>query len=377
MSKIRDISMLPLVAPLRQPYGMARGLMPARQSTILRLQTEDGAEGLGEAWGPASVTRAHLDLLRPLLIGRDVHDTEHVASLMLSQNYHTGIQNQMIACLGAIDMAALDAIGKLHGIPVARLLGGIGRTRLPVYASGGYMTEEPARDFPAMLDRLAAAKAPGAKIKIGINPRSDAERVRLARRTLGDTTLLMVDANGNYTLDEACESMRRIAEYDIHWYEEPLPPQDFAGYAELRRRSSIPVATGEALYTAWDFKRLIEQRGVDVVQPDLTMCGGVRAARDIALLTRLDNLRLSPHVWGSAVGLAAACHFVACLPNYPHSRNVPYPAFIEYDIGENPLRDDLLQQKLRYEDGCLLLPDGPGLGIAMDETVVARYRVDA
>lgn len=377
MSKIRDISMLPLVAPLRQPYGMARGLMPARQSTILRLQTEDGAEGLGEAWGPASVTRAHLDLLRPLLIGRDVHDTEHVASLMLSQNYHTGIQNQMIACLGAIDMAALDAIGKLHGIPVARLLGGIGRTRLPVYASGGYMTEEPARDFPAMLDRLAAAKAPGAKIKIGINPRSDAERVRLARRTLGDTTLLMVDANGNYTLDEACESMRRIAEYDIHWYEEPLPPQDFAGYAELRRRSSIPVATGEALYTAWDFKRLIEQRGVDVVQPDLTMCGGVRAARDIALLTRLDNLRLSPHVWGSAVGLAAACHFVASLPDYPHSRNVPYPVFIEYDVGENPLRDDLLQQKLRYEDGCLLLPDGPGLGIAMDETVVARYRVDA
>jgi D-galactarolactone cycloisomerase len=377
MSKIRDISMLPLVAPLRQPYGMARGLMPARQSTILRLQTEDGAEGLGEAWGPASVTRAHLDLLRPLLIGRDVHDTEHVASLMLSQNYHTGIQNQMIACLGAIDMAALDAIGKLHGIPVARLLGGIGRTRLPVYASGGYMTEEPARDFPAMLDRLAAAKAPGAKIKIGINPRSDAERVRLARCTLGDTTLLMVDANGNYTLDEACESMRRIAEYDIHWYEEPLPPQDFAGYAELRRRSSIPVATGEALYTAWDFKRLIEQRGVDVVQPDLTMCGGVRAARDIALLTRLDNLRLSPHVWGSAVGLAAACHFVASLLDYPHSRNVPYPAFIEYDIGENPLRDDLLQQKLRYEDGCLLLPDGPGLGIAMDETVVARYRVDA
>lgn len=378
MSKITDIALVPLVAPLPsgRAYGMARGLSGARMATLIRLRTEDGVEGLGEAWGLATATRAYLDMLRPYLIGQAVYDLEHTVSLVLSKHYHFGIQNQMMACLSGLDMAALDAIGKLHGVPVARLLGGIGRRRLPVYASGGYLTEQPERDFPEMLDRLVVAGAGAAKIKIGVSPRSDAARVQAARKALGDDALLMVDANGNYTLDEALESMRRIAAHDIHWFEEPLAPQDVAGYAELRRRAPIPVAAGEALYTAWDFKRLLDARAVDIVQPDLSLCGGLRVGREIALLARLNHVRLSPHVWGGAVGLAAACHFVASLPDYPHNANVPYPPFIEYDVGENPLRDSLLQTPVAFNDGALVLPEGPGLGIALDESVVARYRVD-
>ncbi len=376
MSKITEITLIPLLAPLARPYGMARGLMGSRQSAILRLRTADGAEGLGEAWGPAAVTRAHLEMLRPLLIGTDVHDVELVAGRLLAQFYHAGIQNQLVAALGAVDMAALDAVGHLHGLPVARLLGGIARTRLPVYASGGYMTAEPERDFPAMLETLAASGARAAKIKIGLGARSDAARVRSARSALGEAVLLLVDANGNYTVDEALNSMRRIADADIHWFEEPLPPQDFSGYAALRRRAPMAVATGEALYTAWDFQRLIEAGGVDVVQPDLTLCGGVRAAREIALLARLHNLRLSPHVWGGGVGLAAACHFTASLPDWPHSTNVVHPAWVEYDVGENPLRDTILRTPVRLEDGCLVLPEGAGLGVALDEDALARWRVD-
>jgi D-galactarolactone cycloisomerase len=378
MAKIVDITLVPLVAPLPagRAYGMARGLSGARMATLVRLRTDDGVEGLGEAWGLAAATRAYLDMLRPYLVGKDVHDFEHVVSMVLSKHYHFGIQNQMVACLSGLDMAVLDVIGKLHGVPVARLLGGIGRCTLPVYASGGYLTEQPERDFPAMLDRLLAAGAGAAKIKIGVNPRSDAVRVRAARDALGPDALLMVDANGNYTLDEVLESIRRIAVYDIHWYEEPLAPQDVGGYAALHERSEIPIATGEALYTAWDFKRLLDQRAVDVVQPDLSLCGGLRAGREIALLARLNHVRLSPHVWGGAIGLAAACHFVASLPDYPHNGNVPYPPFIEYDVGENPLRDAILQQPVTLRDGALVLPEGPGLGIALDEAAVQRYRAD-
>jgi D-galactarolactone cycloisomerase len=378
VTKIRDVQLVPLLAPLPAggAYGMARGLATARQATIVRLSTDDGAEGIGEVWGPPAITRAALDLVRPYLIGREVYDFEHVMSLVLAKHYHFGVQNQIIACLGGLDMAMLDAIGKLHGVPVAKLLGGIARTRLPFYASGGYLTEQPERDFPAQLERLAAAGAGAAKIKIGLGPSSDTARVRAARQALGDDALLMVDANGNYTLDAAIESMRRIAAYDIHWFEEPLAPQDFAGYAALRRRGPIPLATGEALYTAWDFKRLLDAEGVDIVQPDLTQCGGVRAARDIALLARLHHVRLSPHVWGAGVGLAAACHFVASLPHYPHNGNIPYPTLIEYDVGENPLRDGILALPVQRVDGFLLLPEGPGLGIELDEHALARHRAD-
>ena len=141
--------------------------------------------------------------------------------------------------------------------------------------------------------------------------------------------------------------MERIAPYGIGWYEEPLTPLDVEGYARLRPRAPIPVAAGEALYTAFDMKRLLDAGGVDVLQPDLSLCGGFYQGRLIAQLAALHHVRLSPHVWGSAVGLAAACHFVATLPDYPHGPNLPAPCLVEHDVGENPLRDALLRTPLR------------------------------
>ena len=379
MAKIAKVELIPLMHRLAEgrSYGMARGLAVARHTSIVRLVTDEGVAGLGEAWGPPKVTSAYCDLIAPYFVGRSVYDFEHVVSKIFATHYHLGIQNQMVACLSGIDMACLDAVGKLHGLPVADLIGGRGRSALPVYASGGYLTEDAARDFPAELERLAATGVRRVKIKIGIGPTSDAERVAAARAALGEGVDLIVDANGNYTVDEALESMRRIADHRIFWYEEPLPPQDFDGYAELRRKAPMPVATGEALYMAWDFKRLLELRGVDVVQPDLTLCGGIRVGREVALLARLNHVRLSPHVWGGAVGLAAACHFVASIPDYPHNRNVVEPTLIEYEIGENPLREEIVCEPFRLADGALALPERPGLGVELDPAGIRRYRIDA
>jgi D-galactarolactone cycloisomerase len=135
----------------------------------------------------------------------------------------------------------------------------------------------------------------------------------------------------------------------------------------------IPIATGEALYTAWDFKRLLDLCAVDIVQPDLSMCGGLRAGREIALLARLHHVRLSPHVWGAGVGLAAACHFVASIPDYPHSRNIVQPPLIEYDVGDNALRDTIFKEPIAVENGACVLPDGPGLGVELDPLAVRRF----
>ena len=225
------------------------------------------------------------------------------------------------------------------------------------------------------MERIADKGFPGAKFKIGISPKSDEERVALARRILGEDMLLLVDVNGNYTLDQTLESMRRTAPYGVHYYEEPLPPQDLEGYKAMALRAPLPVAAGEALYTVFDFERLISARAVDVVQPDLTLCGGLDEARAIAVLCRLHNVGLSPHVWGSPVGLAAALHFMAALPDYPHTDHLPYPRMVEYDVGENPLRDHLLAHPLRPVAGHIHVPDGPGLGIELDPDAVQRFRV--
>ena len=183
----------------------------------------------------------------------------------------------------------------------------------------------------------------------------------------------MVDINTNYTLDLAKASLAALAPHRISWVEEPLSPQDIVGYELLQRCSPVPVATGEALYTVFDFQRLFERRAVDVVQPDLTLCGGFWQARRIADLAELHHIRLSPHVWGSGIGLAAAVHFVASRPPFPQAQNAPWPTLVEYDVGENPMREGLLKNPLLARNGLIEVPSGPGLGIEIDWDVVARY----
>jgi D-galactarolactone cycloisomerase len=352
---------------------MSKSLATSRATTLVRLRLADGTEGIGECWGMPQVNLAVLPLLKSYLIGINVLDITHAYSLMLARHYHFGVQGPMTWCISGIDMAANDAAGKKLGLPVYRLIGGKQAERVQVYASGGYLTENSARDFEPQIEAMAKAGHGAIKIKIGVCPANDEERVAIARRILGPDVEILVDINSNYTLDLARESIARLEPYRIGWVEEPLPPQDFAGYEILQRWSPVPIATGEALYTAFDFKRLIDRRAVDVVQPDLSLCGGFWQGRQIAQLAMMEHLRLSPHVWGSGVGLAAAVHFVASLPVYPHANNVPRPTLVEYDLGTNPLRDSILKNPLKPMDGMITVPDAPGLGIEVDWDAIERH----
>ncbi|WP_212524120.1 mandelate racemase/muconate lactonizing enzyme family protein [Actibacterium sp. MT2.3-13A] len=349
------------------------GLATSRQTGLIFVELADGTVGLGEAWGPPGVSAAYLDLIRPYFIGCSVFAFEHAVDLVLSRHYHFGIQNQMMSVISGIDVAARDAAAKRLGVPLYDLIGGARELEVPIYASGGYITAAPEADFEAQMAQIAGGGFSSVKIKIGMSPASDEWRVTKAREVLGDDVELLVDTNSNYTVDVALESMRRIEKYRIGWYEEPLSPLDFEGYAELCRRAPIPVATGEALYTAHDFKRLADIRGAHILQPDLSLCGGLGQGRRIADIARLSHMRLSPHVWGSAVGLAAACHFVASLSGYPHAGHCPKPSLLEYDVGENPLRDELLKTPIVRKGNKVLVPEGPGLGIELDEAALARF----
>lgn len=375
--EIADITFIPLAADLApgKAYGMAKALATSRQSTLVRLVLEDGTEGAGEAWGMPAVNLAYLPFVKGYLVGTNVFDVEHAFGRILARHYHFGVQGPLTACLSGIDMAAKDATGKLLRVPVHRLIGGKRWDKVPVYASGGYITENPERDFEPQIAAMVEARHKAVKIKIGLSPKSDAARVGAARRMLGPKVDLMVDINSNYTVDLARESIARIAEHDIGWVEEPLAPQDFAGYEALRHASPIPIATGEALYTAFDFKRLVDRQAVDVLQPDLSLCGGFWQGRAVALMASLEHLRVSPHVWGSGIGLAAGVHYVAALPSYPHADNVPKLPLVEYDVGENPLRESILRSPLRPIDGFIAVPDAPGLGIEIDWDAVERYGV--
>ena len=356
-------------------YGMSRGIGNRRHSGLVEVETSDGVVGVGEAFGNPHITREYFRMVEPFFAGKSIFDFEHIEARIRNAIYHLGVGNQLTACLAAINVALFDAIARGFGVRVCDLIGGCATTRIPAYASTGFFSNDPERQLSHMMKEAADHPYAGAKIKIGRGIRNDVERVRLSREALGPDKLLMVDINGAYTQDLALECARAMEPFGVHWIEEPLPPGDLTGYAELRARSPIPIAAGEAHHTVRDFKALIDGRCVDIVQPSITGVGGLTEARRIAVLAQAANLRVTPHAWGGAVGLATACHFIAALANTPNTDHPPVPLMLEYDMSDNELRTRLLRTPLKLDAGHVLLPEGPGLGIELDRDAVARYRV--
>ena len=213
--RIRELAFVPLEAalPVGRAYGMAKALATARQTTLVVLTLEDGTRGVGEAWGMPGVNLAYLPFLRAALVGTSVLDVEQGFAGLLARHYHFGQQGPLMACISGVDIAAKDAAGRMLGVPVHRLIGGKRWESVAVYASGGYITEHPERDFEPQIAAMAEAGHGAVKIKIGLSPGSDEARMRVARRMLGDGVDIMVDINANYTLDLARESIGRLAGY--------------------------------------------------------------------------------------------------------------------------------------------------------------------
>jgi D-galactarolactone cycloisomerase len=377
MSKIARIELTSLEYVLERGkgYGNARGVNNRRNCSLIALTTDDGVTGYGDAAGPLGVIREYIKLLTPSFVGQSLYDFDIVAASIRNKLYHFGSQGHFIAALGGINIAVFDAMGKTLGVPACNLLGGRVSDRLACYATTGYFTDDPKVDIAAQLSKLAPGAFAGAKIKIGAGIASDVQRVGAAREVLGDKPLLMVDYNGNYTVDVALDSLKHIERFNIAWAEEPLPPFDIKGYAELRRRSPVAISAGEAHSSVHDFKNLIEARAIDIVQPPLTGGGGFSEMKVVALLAQMNNLRVSLPCWGSAIALNAALHFAASLPKWPHTENPPYPLLVEYDVGDNPLRDQLVKNPVQPGNAELPVPAGPGLGLELNTETVARYTV--
>jgi len=360
--------------PPERIYGSTVGLHARRQFTLIRVRTDDGIEGIGDARGPVSIVGPHLELLKTKFIGTDIDDREVIFARLLNQLYHFGRQGALIVAYSGLNIAMLDALGKARGVPVSRLMSGSARREVTAYATGGHFTQRES-DLVGQMEGIKALGVAGAKIKTGRGPESDEIRVKTARSILGDDMFLAVDANANYTADIAVDSMRRMAPYRIAWFEEPLRPHDYRGYSHLRTRAMMPIATGEAHHMVFDFRRLLDGECLDIAQPAVCACGGLDEARRITDLCRLFGVRVVPAAWSSGVGLMAAIHFAASIPPYPHAESEPAPQLVEYDVGENPLRDEILQEPVKIVGGKITVSDKPGLGIALNEDAVRFYTI--
>ncbi|MBZ5487286.1 mandelate racemase/muconate lactonizing enzyme family protein [Halomonas aquamarina] len=375
---IEAIDMVPIGSylPADGGYGSAREIGHARMATLVFVRFATGIIGIGECYGPPKTTLAYLDILREAYVGQSAFDHRVIWRRMTNVLYHVRAQSQLAAAISGLDIALHDGIGKLLGLPIYRLLGGEEQASIQVYASGGYFHEPAALPLEAQLERVAG-QFDGYKIKIGHGIQSDIERMQSARRILGDDVAIMADINGAYTADIALESMAALAPLRPYWIEEPVAPEDLPGFRRLASRREGRIAAGEASVNAVEFRELAATGGVDVLMPDLNLCGGYVEALRIADMAQLNGLRVSPHVWGSAVGIMAAAHFAAALPPHPHPDRHHTPTWVEFDVSaNNPLREALLTSPLSLDQGRLALPRAPGLGIEIDEERLEALKVD-
>ena len=376
--EVAEIEAIPLSYSMGdgKGYGSARGTVEQRTSTLIRVTSTSGTVGWGEAFGPPE-TMATLvsELLADIVVGMDPFEVESLCEKNYAGLYHFGSSGLMQSAISGVDIALWDLLGRELDQPVAQLLGGFERTEVTPYASTMYITDwgqDPSEPVEAAADEGFTA----AKIKIGRSFEDDVERVRIAREALGDGATLMVDFNGNYRPEQAIKVARAIEPFDVYWLEEPVPPENLSGYREISAAVDVPVAAGEAAYARFDFEDLIRDRTIDIAQPDVCKCGGLSEARFIGKLATMENVHVSPHVWTGAIGIAASLQFAATIPSYPHSTNVPEPFYFEFDRAENELRTELLVEPFDPTNGTLEIPDGPGLGIEVDERAVDAYRLD-
>jgi len=367
--RITDIQPIPLSVPLERPVRMALGELRSRNGMLVVVTTDVGLTGIGEswvnfpAWAASERVATITEGVRPLLLGQTVDDPRRLWRLCRDTLHRLALQwgaiGPMYQAISGVDIALWDLAGKIAGVPIWQLLGAPRQDTVCAYASGLGPEHVAAQATAAVGEGFGAVK-----LKVGFDRARDERNLDEARAAIGKTPLF-TDANQGWAVDHARDMASALSAAHAEWIEEPLAVDD-PNWDSVRTLFALPVAGGENLYGIDEFRRWRHARRLDVVQPDVCKCGGITAAHEILVQAGESGLRLAPHYFGGAVGLAATIHLFAAL-------SAAQRMLVEYDINPNPLRESLLMEPLYVGGGNLRVPDGPGLGIELNAGIVERF----
>lgn len=341
---------------------------------FVKVRTSEGLHGIGEAtleMRELTVAQACRELER-YLVGRDPFDIEAFWHDAYRDAYWRG-GPVLMSALSAVEIALWDIKGKALGVPVWQLLGGKVRDRVPCYANGWFA--------PAVTPDEFAEKARGAVARgfrgLKWDPFGQAYRsiekpvlrqalacIEAVVGAVGPEVDILIEGHGRFDIPTAVRIARALEEYDVTWFEEPVPPDNPEGLAELKRRVRVPIAGGERIYSRWDYRNFLQLGCVDLIQPDVSHAGGIGEVRKIAAMAEAYQIPICPHNPSGPVANAATLQLAACTPNF---------FLLETMADDVPHRREITTECVRFEQGHMFVPTAPGLGLELNEEAIAAH----
>ena len=385
--KISSIKSHVLRYELDKELGYSHHYYKHRTAHLVEIETDEGITGWGECFGPGNIALANKyiveKVIQPLIIGEDPINKEYIWHKVYNLLRDSGQKGMPIQALSGIDIALWDILAKKAKLPLYQLLGGKTNNKIPVYGYGMMLqkksVEELCELFKKEANQIKEKNFKAMKMKVGLGPKEDLKLVSAVREAIGNNFKLMVDANHAYNKNDALYVGKGLDEMEIYWFEEPVAPEDYDGYKELKEKLKTNIAGGEAEFTKYGWNQLIKNNCIDIAQPEVCGLGGITEYLKVSALAQSNFIPIVNHVWGSALSVAVNLHLLTSLPDMPGGL-FPTKSMLEFDTTEkNIFITDLAEEKfsildqVKDKDGFASPLENIGIGINPKKEFIKEY----
>ena len=385
--KISSIKSHVLRYELDKELGYSQQYYKHRTAHLVEIETDEGITGWGECFGPGNIALANKyiveKVIQPLIIGEDPINKEYIWHKVYNLLRDSGQKGMPIQALSGIDIALWDILAKKAKLPLYQLLGGKTNNKIPVYGYGMMLQKKPVEElcelFKKEANQIKEKKFKAMKMKVGLGPKEDLMLVSAVREAIGNNFKLMVDANHAYNRNDALYVGKGLDEMEIYWFEEPVAPEDYDGYKDLKEKLKTNIAGGEAEFTKYGWNQLIKNNCIDIAQPEVCGLGGITEYLKVSALAQSNFIPIVNHVWGSALSVAVNLHLLTSLPDMPGGL-FPTKSMLEFDTTEkNIFITDLAEEKfsildqVKDKDGFASPLENIGIGINPKKDFIKEY----
>ena len=385
--KITSIKSHVLRYELDKELGYSQQYYKHRTAHLVEVETDEGITGWGECFGPGNIALANKyiveKVIQPLIKGDDPLKKEYIWHKVYNLLRDSGQKGMPIQALSGIDIALWDILAKKSNLPLYQLLGGKTNDKIPVYGYGMMLqkktVEELCELFKNEASQIKEKNFKAMKMKIGMGPKEDLKLVSAVRDTIGSEFKFMVDANHAYNKNDALYVGKGLDEMNIYWFEEPVAPEDYDGYKELKEKLKTNIAGGEAEFTKYGWNQLIKNNCIDIAQPEVCGLGGITEYLKVSALAQSNFIPIVNHVWGSALSVAVNLHLLTTLPDMPGGL-FPTKSMLEFDTTEkNIFITDLAEEKfsildqVKNKNGFASPLENIGIGINPNKDFIKKY----